>query len=99
MKQEKNLYSGQLFVCTNDKAGGCASKGSLAMRDDFKKWTSQSETGLGQKIRVNMSGCLGQCERGIAVVLYPSGEWFLDVTPKDTQEIKNILSDKFNGKF
>jgi (2Fe-2S) ferredoxin len=34
-------------------------------------------------VRVNAAGCLGQCEQGIAAVLYPKGEWFLNLMPGD----------------
>jgi (2Fe-2S) ferredoxin len=37
-----------------------------------------------KEVRVNASGCLGHCERGISAVLYPQGEWFFDLTDSST---------------
>jgi (2Fe-2S) ferredoxin len=45
--------------------------------------------GLGDRVRVNKSGCLDQCEHGPTVVVYPGAIWYGFVKPDDVQEIVN----------
>ena len=75
-------YKTHLFVCTNshDKEGKCGSKGSENLRKFLKESCKQE---FGKDVRVNSSGCLGYCEHGIAAVVYPQGEWLLDLKEKD----------------
>lgn len=84
-------YKAHLFICTNspDRIGKCGSKNSEQLRQELKD-RCKKEIG-GDQIRINSAGCLGQCERGIAAVLYPSGQWFLDKTSTDGDEIFQVL--------
>jgi (2Fe-2S) ferredoxin len=79
-------YKTHLFICTNasDKPGKCGSKGSEGLRRNLKERCAEK---FGKSMRVNASGCLGHCERGIAAVLYPKGDWFLDLTPADEDRL------------
>jgi (2Fe-2S) ferredoxin len=45
------------------------------------------EAGLGNRIRVNKSGCLDQCEHGVTVAVYPDAVWYGFVADKDVQEV------------
>ncbi len=47
----------------------------------------QCKEKFGKDVRVNSSGCLGYCERGIAAVIYPAGEWIFDLTKKDDEAL------------
>ena len=38
-------------------------------------------------MRPNKAGCLDQCARGVAVVVYPEAVWYGGVTPEDVDEI------------
>lgn len=38
-------------------------------------------------VRVNGTGCLGQCATGVTVVIYPEQVWYGAVTPADVPEI------------
>lgn len=73
-----------LFICTNkpDKDGKCGSKGSEELRAELKQRCKEA-FGKNLDLRVNSSGCLGQCERGITAVLYPQGKWFFELNKKD----------------
>lgn len=88
-------FKAHLFVCTNDRGEGgtrpsCAHKGSLELRDKVKKLCK--EKGLpGEHVRVNASGCLDQCERGIAAVIYPQAEWHLDLHAASAEELAATL--------
>jgi predicted metal-binding protein len=73
-------YKAHLFICTNspDRTGKCGSKNSEELRKRLKD-RCKKEFAPGA-LRVNSSGCLGACENGIAAVLYPQQEWFLNLT-------------------
>lgn len=74
-----------LFICTNaaQTPGKCGSKNAEALRQQVKAKCASEE--WGKDIRVNASGCLGQCEQGIAAVLYPKTKWLLDLNEKDNE--------------
>ena len=47
-------------------------------------------------IRVQKSGCLGQCERGISCVVYPEGVWY---TLTGEENIPDLLEHLRFGTF
>lgn len=79
-----------IFVCVNqrdasDPKGCCAASGGAAVAEAFKK--KLYARGLKRLVRPNKAYCLDQCARGVAVVLYPEGVWYGQVTPADVDEI------------
>ena len=54
-----------------------------------------AEKGLHKIYRTNSAGCLGACEHGAAMVIYPAGIWYGHVKPDDLDEIieTSILGD------
>ena len=79
-----------VFICTNRREpgnpkGSCADKGGEAIRDAFKQ--QLHERGLKGRIRANAAGCLDQCARGAAVVVYPEQVWYGGVTVADVPAI------------
>jgi len=52
--------------------------------------------GLGERVRVNKSGCLEQCEHGPTVVVYPEEVWYGFVKPEDVKEI--VSEHLVNGR-
>lgn len=95
--KEKNLYECHVFVCTNKKDGGracCADKGSAALKDQLKAWALQK---YGNRVRINNSGCLHYCAQGIVSVIYPQGEWHLNLTTNDIEVLKTAISEKLDN--
>ncbi len=47
------------------------------------------------KVRVSLSGCLGRCKEGPAMVIYPNGLWYTYNNEQDMDEIleKSVLGD------
>lgn len=45
------------------------------------------EHDLADTVRVNGSTCLGPCESGVNLVVYPDGVFYQRVTPEDLGEI------------
>lgn len=83
-------FERHIFICTNRRdpgnpKGSCADKGSEAVRDEFKR--ALHERGLKGYMRANAAGCLDQCPRGVAVVVYPEQVWYGGVKVEDVGEI------------
>ncbi|MES2615924.1 MAG: (2Fe-2S) ferredoxin domain-containing protein [Bdellovibrionota bacterium] len=94
-----SLYEKHLFICENEREpknplGCCASKGSKEITAALKKRCN--EAGLKGKVRINKAGCLGQCEKGAIMVVYPEGTWYQNVTLADVDEIfeENIQNNR-----
>jgi len=82
-------YVRHVFVCTNRRPDGspkgcCASKGAEEVRLALKKAVDAHGV---KSVRVNTAGCLDACERGVAVVIYPEGNWYGGVTVQDVDEL------------
>ena len=86
-----------IFICTNRREPGnpkgcCAEKGSEELREFFKK--ELAERGLKSRIRANAAGCLDQCAKGPAIVIYPEQVWYTCPTVEDAREIleKHVIA-------
>jgi (2Fe-2S) ferredoxin len=85
-----NYYENHIFVCTNQKENNkkCCMQGDaeniwLHCRDILKQ---QQLLGPG-KMRVSRSGCLGRCEVGPCLVIYPEGVWYTYGSSEDIDAI------------
>ncbi len=83
-------FQRHLFVCTNDRGaehprGSCAHAGACELAAEFKR--KAFERGLKRIVRVNKAGCLDQCHKGAALVVYPEAVWYGGVTLEDVDEI------------
>ena len=83
------LFERHVFVCTNRREAGhqrgcCSDKRSEVIREMMKAQAKQS--GLEDRVRINASGCLDQCEHGVTVVVYPEAVWYGFVTAADVPE-------------
>lgn len=83
-------FKAHLFICTNspDRPGKCGHKGSEELRQALK-----TEFKGRADVRINASGCLGFCERGIAAVMYPQATWWTELT-KDSQGLLSAEVEK-----
>ncbi len=71
-----------VLVCAG---GACISSGSESVRDALRR---ELEThGLANEIDVITVGCMGSCELGPVVVIYPEGVFYQKVTAGDAAEI------------
>ncbi|MGE3262171.1 MAG: ferredoxin [Bacteriovoracia bacterium] len=88
-------FTAHLFICTNDrgpngKRESCCPKGAEKLRERVKDACKAKGFPKGS-VRINSAGCLDQCERGIAAVLYPKGEWFLDLKKDDVDTLVDAV--------
>lgn len=85
-----SFYKYHMFFCTNQRDAGescCANYDARAMRDYAKK--RSKELGLAKPggVRVNLAGCMGRCEQGPVIAIYPQGIWYTYVDQDDIEEI------------
>ncbi len=85
-----SFYKYHVFFCTNQRDTGescCANFNARAMRDYAKK--RSKELGLAKPggVRVNLAGCMGRCEQGPVIAIYPQGVWYTYVDQDDIEEI------------
>ena len=83
-------FQRHLFICTHDRGAegaraSCAPRGSVEVASALKR--KAYDLGLKRIVRVNRSGCLDQCGRGITAVVYPGGTWYGGLTLDDVDEL------------
>jgi len=83
-------YTKHIFFCVNQRANNEACCNDIGAEQfcTYAK-TLIKALGLAGKagIRVNKSGCLGRCDDGPVVVVYPEGIWYRYETQQDIDEI------------
>lgn len=80
----------QVFVCTqqrppNHPRGSCAAAGSTPLLQAF--WTELQKRQAYDRIAITYSGCLGPCDGGPNVLVYPEGVLYRGVKVDDVVEI------------
>ena len=84
-----------LFVCTQQKPEGvtsCAAGSSFAVLGALDG--ELQKRGLSNEVQLTTCGCLGLCDEGPVMVVYPAGVWYRRVQPSDVHE---ILEAHVNG--
>ncbi len=83
------IYDIHIFVCNNQRTGSeklsCGDAHGLELVGEFKKLLNDLPIQL--KTRANKSGCLGICEFGPTVAIYPEGTFYVGVKKEDVKEI------------
>src|SRR5512146_560046 len=77
-----------VFVCAQQKPEGvtsCAAGGAGNLLDILAK--SIREEGLDDDVQVTTCGCMGLCDEGPVMVVYPEGVWYRKLQPVDVPEI------------
>ena len=92
------VFDVHIFVCTNQRKGSdklsCGEVHGLELVTEFKKQLKELRVNL--KTRANKSGCLGICDFGPTIVIYPEGTFYVGVKKEDVKEIieSHILQKK-----
>jgi len=79
-----NLYRAHVLVCAG---AGCVSSGCLNTMDSLVN--ELAKLGLDREIKVIETGCIGTCDLGPVIVVYPEGVFYRNVTADDAREIAN----------
>lgn len=97
MNESPSPFVCHVFVCVNDRHGerkSCADGQGAALKDRLKD--EVAKRGWKGRVRVSQCGCMGLCEKGPNVILYPQKVWFSAVAPEDAgailQRIESFLS-------
>ncbi|MBF0256244.1 MAG: NAD(P)H-dependent oxidoreductase subunit E [Gammaproteobacteria bacterium] len=94
-----SYYRQHLFFCTNDRDDGsdcCARFNARSARDYLKQACKQAGIHKEGGVRINTAGCMGRCEQGPVIVVYPEGVWYTYVDQEDLDEI--LESHLLGGK-
>jgi (2Fe-2S) ferredoxin len=83
-------YEKHVFVCTSGK--NCSAQDSAAVFQFLKD--GLREAGIASRVRVNHSGCMGQCGHGPMVVVYPQDVWYGGV---DVDGARRVLDEHLIG--
>ncbi len=90
--QDSAFYQKHVFFCTNLRENGrlcCQQHDAEQMRAYLKQRLQKlGKHGCGD-FRINSSGCLGRCELGPCIVIYPEGIWYTYNSIKDIEQILN----------
>lgn len=81
-------YRHHVFVCTQNKPEGvtsCPSSGSMNILGAL--YGELGKQGLSDEVQVTSCGCLGLCDEGPVMIIYPEGVWYRKLAPSDVQEI------------
>ena len=84
-KPEKHV-----FICTNSRPpghpkGSCTTNGAPDLLMEFGRLMEEREA-FG-RVKISRSSCLGPCELGPSVLIYPEGVMYVGVQAADVAEI------------
>ncbi len=75
-------YRTHVIICGG---AGCVSSGCKQVKAAFLDELKKNE--LEGEVKVVETGCIGSCDLGPVIVIYPEGVFYKEVSPKDTVEI------------
>ena len=89
-----------VLICTNQRPeghprGSCFQKNSMGVWQKFADILNQKQA-FDTVMVSGVRSCLGPCQMGPIVVVYPDGVWYGNVTEADVEEI--FESHLINGK-
>jgi (2Fe-2S) ferredoxin len=92
----QNLFETHLFVCELCDHATVPEQNPKKIRKAIKELCKQNNPDA--KVRINGSGCLGMCEKGINAVLYPEGLWFHELQEKDVEMVAQVTLDAHQAR-
>jgi len=82
-------FDHHFFVCTNSRPPianpSCGAQQAHELYAVFQE--AIEKFGWQARVAVNATSCLGPCEHGPIVVVYPSGVWYAHVQPGEVEAI------------
>ncbi len=76
------FYRAHVLVCGG---AGCISSGCKSVQEALSD--ELSSLGLVEEVRVVETGCIGTCDLGPVMVVYPEGTFYREVSPEDARRI------------
>lgn len=88
MREIDSGYRKLILVCVNEREAGEAACGSRNSKEIHLRLKAIVKSkGLSRTIRVSRTRCLGKCEVGPTVAIFPENRWYGGVTLEDVEEI------------
>ena len=85
-----SFFKHHVFFCLNERPAGeacCHHLGATEMQAYAKKCIKALGLAGPGAIRINRAGCLGRCDEGPVLVIYPDNVWYQYVDQEDIDEI------------
>ncbi|MCX7728829.1 MAG: (2Fe-2S) ferredoxin domain-containing protein [Bacteroidia bacterium] len=83
------IYDIHIFVCTNERKNSnrlsCGEQHGLLLIEKFKQVFAALK--IEGNIRIQRCGCLGICDLGPTIAIYPEGVFYVNVQPTDVEEL------------
>ena len=95
---ENKVYDRHIFVCNNERKNNerrsCGEQYGLELVAAFKKQLNDKKLAI--NIRAQKCGCLGICDFGPTIAIYPEGTFYVNVQLEDVSEIieQHIIQNK-----
>lgn len=86
------LYRAHVLVCAG---AGCISSHCKSVQKELMQ--NIANFGLQDEIKVIETGCMGPCDLGPVIVVYPEGVFYQKLKPEDAQEI--VVEHLLKGKI
>ncbi len=90
-KPDHHILVCNSFRLNGDTKGVCHRKGAV----DLLQYLQREIDDRGMSIAVSCTGCFSICEKGPAMVVYPQGSWYGEMT---TERIDTVLDALENGE-
>jgi len=88
MQTSKTPYERQIFVCTHNCNGEKASCGDHQGEEVFRQLRQiAKDNKVHPNIRVAQADCLGQCHKGVNIMIYPEIIWHSNVRLEDVPQL------------
>jgi (2Fe-2S) ferredoxin len=88
METNPTPYKRQIFVCVHNANGEKASCGDHKGEEVFRQLREiAKERKLHPAIRVAQAKCLGQCNTGVNIMIYPENIWHSGVRLEDVPQL------------
>ena len=90
-------YRRIIFVCTNKREDSSNPSCGMRKSEEILSKLKQAvrDRNLREFVRVSKTGCLGKCEHGPNIMVYPEGIWYSGVKEEDVPFIIDELLKPF----
>ncbi|MFT4080123.1 (2Fe-2S) ferredoxin domain-containing protein [Rhodomicrobium sp.] len=83
------VFKRHVFICAQQRPpmhprGSCAASGAMPL---IERLSAKIQALQDPELAVTVTGCLGFCQAGPVVVVYPEGIWYAPKTVEDIDEI------------
>ena len=77
-----------VLICSGSN---CISRGAKSLRDEFED--NLTRLGIRDEIKLVNTGCVGLCEQGPFVIVYPEGVFYSQIKNKDIYRPRGAVND------